>query len=295
MALGFSPFHTPWPPSHRDARKLLAPEIKVIGDRQRILTGFETAAAANTERRLQINRLRRSTVPGADRLADKLESCRQGRRCLSGACPVCVGRTRIWLIAEMLRHWPIHGGGTKARARSNCSHSALMAITLIRKTWIYPAGSLYQAEPKKLIDEVRHQFHRNGAGDAVVIGGLHGDFNAEDNYWQLHIHIIVSGANERTLNQLRKKHYQRTRQVYRPMKVDPVNDPVRQFSYVLKSYWPQKVRFIGRSNRMSGSKRRLDEPHHTEHLMWLDQFGLLDLLLLVGVRRYGNELRRVAR
>jgi hypothetical protein len=95
------------------------------------------------------------------------------------------------------------------------------------------------------------------------------------------------------LNLLRHRHYRRSSHIDRPMVVQPVDYPARQISYLYKSYWPMRIRYIDAFGQKQSTFRRIPEPYHSQYLIMLDQVNLLDLVLLIGVRRYGNTLQRV--
>ena len=67
---------------------------------------------------------------------------------------------------------------------------------------------------------------------------------------------------------------------------------MRQVSYCVKSFWPQKVRYFDDAGKERTSPRRLDNALHADWLVWRDRFPLADFLFLHGVRRYGGELRK---
>ena len=77
------------------------------------------------------------------------------------------------------------------------------------------------------------------------------------------------------------------------MVLQPINNPDRQISYLLKSYWPMKIRYTNTLGQKKSTFQRIPEPYHTQYLIMLDQFDLLDFLLLIGVRRYGSTLQRI--
>lgn len=110
--------------------------------------------------------------------------------------------------------------------------------------------------------------------------------------WFIHVHLIVEGLTKEMIGKLSDL-YPKSEHIPNPVAVDPVKNAGRQFSYVLKSFWNWRLRYIddqGHYNTVE-KKRRVPEPHHTEYLVWLDCFAVSDLMLLVGVRRYGGRLR----
>lgn len=271
----WSPFATPLPPPGRDVRRLLRP----TEDKE----GFEHLADADKERLLRVASLCLGKDAAAKHASSRLAGCQRGTRCLSPGCPVCVGRLRIWLVGEMLALWPI--GAPPPRD--------LAFVTLVHEQWLLPPDAIGRLTPRRLVDRVRHQFLRAGLAGVTAVGAVHGTFDQTREHWQPHVHLVVEGASRDALARLRKRHYRRTGSVYRPMLVQPVNDAVRQFSYVLKSYWPMSFQFTDETGAKRRGYRRINEPHHAHLLAALDRFTLSDSLLLLGVRRYGHELRRI--
>jgi hypothetical protein len=278
LAVRWNPFDAPWPPPERDITKLMVPTDGCHG--------FETPAAANRERLRRVAVLRRSPDPRAAVFADRLANCDRGARCLSPACSYCVGRTRIWFYAEIARLFNLRG----STAATN-----LQLITLVHEDWIRPQSALHDFDPRVLIDRVRHQFFRAGITSATVLGAVHGEFDQKRNYWQPHLHLVVSGMQQAQLNLFRQRHYQRSVHVYHPMVVQSVVNPPRQLSYLLKSYWPLRMRYIDAFGEERSNFQRIMEPYHTQYLTILDQFKLLDFIFLIGVRHYGHTLRRTHR
>ena len=273
----WSPFDAPLPPPERDIRRLLI-SVDANG-------GFESYAAADGERVKRAARLARSSLPGAFSLAVRLSSCAHGARCLSPACPVCAGRVRIWFYGETAKVLGVQHPTLWAQ---------LKLITLVNEGWIVPRSEIQCFSPKILVDRARHQFLRAGATGAIVIGAVHGEFDQTGQYWQPHLHLIAKGMSRASMRLLRQRHYRRSPRVYRPMVVQPLKNPEKQISYLLKSYWPMKVRYIDEEGCKRSTLQRIPEPFQSKYLMMLDQFNLLDLVFLVGVRRYGHALQAMS-
>ncbi len=269
----WSPYDSPFPLPFRDISKLLrTTEGK---------GGFERRLAAKDERHLRIADLQRHPSLQAHKTVARLAGCGRGTPCLRPCCPECTGRMRIWFYAEVAQALGIEQ--TTAQSRSNI-------ITLVHEDWILQRQQIMTFDPKVLIDRVRHQLLRAGGDGAIVIGAVHGEYDKQRQYWQPHLHLIVQDLDAPTISLLRNRHYQRTPLVYRPMVVQPLRDPPRQISYLLKSYWPMRERHARAGYQKSSTFRRIPEPLHSEYLMMQDQFNLLDFVFLLGVRRQGHRL-----
>lgn len=251
---------------------------------------LESLPEAENRREDRVGRLRRQ-LPKLDeghslrkpirQVLETLLHCRNGERCGSPACPICKRNERRSLVRDMLIIWPDQ---PEVLAR-------LKALTLLHEDWIIPAGELDTLHPRTITDKLRKQLHRMEF-KGMVIGGIDGSFDADSKAWFIHVHLVAKGLNEEMIEKLREL-YPASDSVPVPVMVKPVKDAARQFSYVLKSFWNWRQRYVddqGHYNTVE-KRRRVPEPHHTEYLLWLDRFAVSDLMLLVGVRRYGGRLR----
>jgi hypothetical protein len=242
------------------------------------LPGFETVKRARKERRRRYRRLRRGNSE-EQQLASKLKACRKKQPCQSAACPVCMRQFRRWLSGEMLRLL----GKTPN----------LLFVTLVPPALVLPADELNTLSPRKMGDMLRQQLIRAGLGHVKAIGGIEVDFNDKTKMWEPHFHIIVAGSTPAQFEALRTHGYSGDATIQRPMRIDKVTNPARQFSYCLKAYCTRKVSYQDSRGKQRTRKLRLRNPHHNAALLWLDQQQPTDLVVMRGVRRYGSELRLV--
>jgi hypothetical protein len=159
---------------------------------------------------------------------------------------------------------------------------------------------LLNETPARAMNELRTDLIRAGMSncEGFVVGAYHNEFDPLHQTFQGHGHFLVGGEYIPALENLRKfKAYKRTEWVRRPILVNRrlINLP-HALSYILKSYWLSRPKLPLGAN--GGSKRprmgqRIPEPYHTQVLMWLDQFQLSDLCLLMGVsiRKSGLEAK----
>jgi hypothetical protein len=262
-ARALDPWAFPLPRQEYDVRKL-------VGD-------FETVGKAKAEHDLRVRHLRIAGSFEHQRLADKLESCAPKARCRSAACPICCRRLRMWITGAVLEN--------------SDKIPDPIAATLIPGGQAVSTGDLWDFSPKRFGGTLRQQLRRAGAGNQVIVGGIDGEYDEMHQLWQPHFHLIAPAALGPTFGELRGRFYPRSDRVHRPVLTQPVNDPARQVSYCVKSYWPQKVRYLDGAGKKRTSSRRLDATLHADWLAWRDQFPLADFLFLHGVRRYGGELR----
>jgi hypothetical protein len=144
-----------------------------------------------------------------------------------------------------------------------------------------------------MTDMLRQQMIRAGLGDVKAIGGIEVDFNDATQTWEPHFHIIVAGSTPAEFEALRTHGYSGDATIQRPMRIDKVRNPARQFPYCLKSYCTRKISYQDPRGKQRTRKLRLRNPHHNAALIWLDQQQPTDLVVMRGMRRYGSELRLV--
>jgi hypothetical protein len=272
----WSPFAAPLPPAEHDITQLMQ-----RGDER---AEFETYAAAGRERIRRVRWLAKSSVPGAHALAARLSACARDDRCLSPTCPLCVGRTRIWFYGEIARVLDL---------QRRAGWADIRLVTLVHQDWIIPTTEIMRFNPKLLVDRVRHQFLRAETTGAIVIGAVHGEFDQQRQCWQPHLHLIAQGLSEKSVNLIRHRHYRRSTNIYRPMLVQPLENPAKQISYLFKSYWPMRIRYIDAFGNDQSTFQRVTEPYQTAYLLMLNRFELLDFVLLIGVRRRGHSLNKL--
>jgi hypothetical protein len=209
------------------------------------------------------------------RIAMKLEGCRPARRCYLSICPICQRQTRLWLIGQTL---------------------ALMAerdavfVTVIPPNASVKAGQLGEVCPQRLFNRVRKQLTRCGY-DGLLIGAVDGTYESDRGEFQVHLHFIAIGGDSDALENFASL-YPATATGSAGVVIKPVRAGTRAsaFSYCIKSFWVERVRFCGRSGKLRSQKRRLPVAQAREWLAWQADYPIASLLLLYGLRRRGDTL-----
>jgi hypothetical protein len=253
---------------------------KPPNDARRLVANFETYKKAKAECDLRVDQLKQAGSNEARQLARDLVACAAGDgHCLSPACPLCVGRTRLWLTEQMLRLWP--------------ANVELELWTVIPAAYVAPPGGLHTQSPITLQDALRQQLSRAGIAGPIV-GGIDGEYDEGRGVWQPHPHLIIPATLNRDIWKLARRSYPRAPGVYKPALPRRVKHRPEAFSYVYKSYWPERVWWQTSDGSAKSRHRRLGEERHVEWLLWRDQFELTDFLFLRGVRRRGCRLELTA-
>ncbi len=180
----------------------------------------------------------------------------------------------------------------------------LTTFTLVNKRWRVTAEGLRALSPAAMGRQLRTHLNRAGVSalKGPLIAFIHGEYEPTSGCFQLHFHGITTRAKADRLRGLvcargrlnRGWGYERTATGAAPLWRDPVRDRVRQVSYLLKGFWPQRtVRIAGGKPRRDRKSHRIGDPHHLLVLLWLDRHRWTDLALLQGCRVLPDgELRR---
>lgn len=129
-----------------------------------------------------------------------------------------------------------------------------------------------------------------------LIAFLHGEHQADCDLIHTHFHLIVSGDWIDVVMRLKSfRKYASTEKVKRPVqRGKQLVNLAYALSYLLKSYWPKKwkghVSGVGRERR-SRRHSRIEEPQHSEVLIWLHQLTVGQTILKMGVRQTRRGLK----
>lgn len=199
----------------------------------------------------------------------------------------------------------------KHRNRIGGSLSAFIAdsfddvrtFTIVPHSWECPGDALHQADPRSLLNGFRSAVIREGFSNRKgwLLASVHGEHEPTEDIFRPHIHGAVKGEAILCLDRLR--HRQEYRSSRRELK-GPVFQRVRitrksltdlpePLTYIVQSFWPKRAAFINADgeDKRQREKRRIEEPRHTEVLMWLDRWRLRDTCLLMGLQVTRNGFR----
>ena len=175
---------------------------------------FETFADAK-ERRAQKIRILSQGDKGQQRLAAKLERCRKGCRCESGACDVCLRLYRLRLLRQT---------GPVLAARPHWTRASVVPAG-----FLFPLGELTNVELKALGEMIDKRLERSSLRRRIVMAGIDISLNLQDNNiigWQLHLYMLIEGENTLRLREAIKAAFPPEPTAPIPYDFDEVNDPV---------------------------------------------------------------------
>lgn len=186
--------------------------------------------------------------------------------------------------------------------------TTVSTFTLIPCTWEFRGGCLDQADPRKLLAELRQTLWRCGAKDADgwLFAAIHGEHEPNEDVYRLHIHGACQGEMREVIDRLRtRKNYRSQRGELADQKVfqrvrrtrAPLADLPNPLTYIVQSFWPERAIFktaSGDVNRQT-KKWRISDPQHTEVLRWLDRWTPSDTTLLMGIEVCRSGFRKATK
>jgi hypothetical protein len=190
--------------------------------------------------------------------------------------------------------------GALLRALEAYADADLRTFTIVNAKWTYTPEELDRVTAAQIRNQLRTHLNRvcilSMPGPFICF--LHGEFEPTSGLYVLHFHGVTTSAKAAALDRLKNRlGYIPTHTGAAPIRREQVRDRATQFTYLLKSYWPSKaVRDVSDGVMQRDRKgRRIPEPYHTQHLLWLDRQNLADLTLMNGCwspRNRGPEAMR---
>ncbi|HYG87969.1 MAG TPA: hypothetical protein VD978_17065, partial [Azospirillum sp.] len=154
---------------------------------------FETEAWSMGLRDKIVRSLTRVGGVEAKALAKRMARCKSGKRCGSGACPICCREFRRWWVAAVL--------GVLDKGDPRFQEGALIAVNLVNAQHQRAEDNLLSLDLKKLVDQYRKRLRRAGFEDLVIVGGVDFSFNTDSlgrwgDHWCAHLYILVGGIGD---------------------------------------------------------------------------------------------------
>ena len=208
--------------------------------------------------------------------------------------------------AVAMRVFRIRLVGALLRLIEENPYRRLSVVTLLPAGPKFVVPTLKGVDPRRLLEIVRADLNRCGAKTATgwLILALHGEFDDVSQLYRLHFHAVASGGMVAVVDKLRKlRKYQSKRldlekhrtATDKPIKISrkPITNLPTTLAYVLQSFWPARsITEIGNGLlRKQRKKRRIPSPQHTEVLLWLDQWELKDMVLLMKIHVSKGRLK----
>jgi hypothetical protein len=247
-----------------------------------------TSNQARHRRRCCVKRIRRlgKGQHDAENLADLLDECVPGNRCMSGACPECSRAIQRWFVANVRRL--IH-----APDRHSSHEPAATSV-------VFPDSSVDPDDLDKLaVTNIRRRFTevvKAIGGTDWLVGGF--DISLNDDTakglgicWQLQLYGVAKVHKRISLSEGLRTHYLPCPRVRRPVQTKISDGSRSAISYGFKTDFVRRVTYWGAVGA-KGKPRKcwrtrkvsLKPREHLELLLWLHKTGLAGRLYLLGVR-----------
>lgn len=247
---------------------------------------FETEVAAGREDALRTRLLRSQASKHsgnwgvqARQLADRLDPALNHDFPESPASSRYMRYHRICIIGGLLRLVSENDAGATVR------------FDIVKPSLARDLEGLLDESPRRAGQELRADLIRVGTRpeNGFLFAGYHNESDPTTQLFQGHHHILATGGYVDLLNGLRGlKGYRPTSSVRTPIRAThTLTNPAHALTYLLKSYWPQRPSLplgANGSPKRPRKGQRIDEPYHSQVLLWLDQWTLSDLTLLMGMR-----------
>lgn len=181
---------------------------------------------------------------------------------------------------------------------SDLDDERLRTVVVINKEWRYPTGRLHEVGAATIKQSFRTHLNRAGVSGlpGFIIGFLEGEFERTDGVYQLHYHLVTTRKKAKALkDSLRGEWgYVETPTGAAPIHRRRVQDREKQISYLFKAFWRERSVFEteGTSKRGRESRRIVGE-QNAEHLLWLHESNLTDLMILNKVVLRGGQFHRM--
>lgn len=230
-------------------------------------------ALANIKRLLRF----RHDFAEAEALAERLNSCCAGKRCMSGACVRCGRAFQRWSADQIV----------EIASYPTMPPNETIAISIVPPETSAFQGCLKAYRLKHMMEKVCAGIEETGQIYWGVFG-LDISFNdlkqrGGDEIWQGQVYGLVETSNRRKLRNRFKKLFPATDRVPRPVRTKRYDGSARGASYALKFQFVRRVSYWDETGRWNTRKVRLKPPEHVELLLALDKLELHRRLEVVGL------------
>jgi len=200
--------------------------------------------------------------------------------------------------AKRMRDLRVRETGALLRLLADNPGLPVSSVTLLPRGWRVTVKELKHVDPPTLMAQLRSALNRCGAKDAdgFIIGGLHAEYDPIQKFIRLHFHMIAGGGMIAVVERLRGMKRYALVGDGKPSRDEDGTDRVRisrkpltnlpsTLAYILQPYWPQRWEGDGQDGAPKrGKKVRIDNPEHTQVLLWLDKWQPKDICLLMKLR-----------
>jgi len=255
--------------------------MSIIPTRNALPEGFETHVEAEERRAYKIEVLSGGNKT-QQQLARKLQRCRKGARCNTGACDVCERLFRLRLLRQLE---PILA-----------SRSHWTRASVVPADFLFAPGELGNVDLNALRKKISKRFERWSLRNRIVIAGIDISYNIEDNEavgWQLHLYMLVEGEHTPQLAEAVKATFPPEKTARVPYHFTQLTGrPGAALTYLYKSVFWRRSRYTvyERWPVIRTRNLPLKRPELRELLEFIGRYPIGARLILRGLRRDGRHL-----
>ncbi|HME84478.1 MAG TPA: hypothetical protein VKG91_08010 [Roseiarcus sp.] len=227
---------------------------------------IETRADAERNRARNLRAL--ISANGLPQLAWRILGCEHGALCEDPLCSRSARVYRTWFGGQVLNFLvePVE------------AHIVTLLLVAVG------GAQLHKVDVRAEHDRLRKRLIRSGVRSAI--GGTEAAYDAPNDRWVVHVHLLVFGEIEQAITRLRVM--AKRDGLERPVKCQRVCDPVNQVTYLQKFvtyYRPGKASAGGK-----GRPYPLKPRHVAELARWFAPRRFGDFAFLLGFRRRGSRI-----
>jgi hypothetical protein len=218
-------------------------------------------------------------------VADRLDCCDQGQRCLSAACPEC---------SRLLQRWFVRQSDSFIRNHLDQPNTDLLALSIVPRCQQVAPGSLTNFSICNLQRRLKEALRNVDIN--VAVGGIDFSFNEDRQnkyqpFWCPHYYLIISTKDRDTLARRLAKIFPRSLEIPRPTRISGFTNIAYRRSYALKTEFRRRIGCveekeidgkIRKCRNTSDDKMRASE--RVELLVFLDQVGLAARVTFFGAK-----------
>ena len=236
-------------------------------------------------RRTKFLRKHGRIFPDAAAVADRLETCEPGQRCLSGACPECGRLFQRWFVRRSKKFI------AKYIIRDE---RELIAISIVPRDAVRRAGQLHTGDIINLQRRLRYALGKTHIN--IAVGAIDFSFNEDregkyEAFWCPHFYLITSSREKSSLGDQLRTIYPSGSEILKPVFISSFRNIAKRRSYALKIKFNRRIGYNQfKGNAQNSRKCRnasCDELRAAERLelfIYLDQIGLADRVIFRGAK-----------
>jgi hypothetical protein len=235
-------------------------------------------------RRIKVLRKHGNKDVRAVAIANRLDACEPGRRCLSGACPEC---------GHLLQRWFVRNSKRFIARYLEKPGTDLVAVSIIPIKSTARTGKLEKISAANCLRRLKYALQQSSI--RVAMGGMDFSFNEDAKkkykpFWCQHYYIIACVRDATEVRKALKKLFPSAAAIPRPVKLSPFENKPRRRSYPLKTTFKQRIGYKTIKTDNSGTKRkcrntrrdRLRSRERFELFIYLNKIGLASRVIFLG-------------